>query len=87
MQGLPDLLRLWYHENCRVFQDRLVSNEDREWFDELLRYKMLSDFDIQFDEVVTKQPVLFADFLGRTVDSRNYEEITDNKKVGNFLCL
>lgn len=30
------LARLWIHEACRVFADRLVSNEDREYFQKML---------------------------------------------------
>jgi dynein heavy chain len=28
----PDIVRLWAHECCRVFSDRLISAEDRSWF-------------------------------------------------------
>lgn len=30
------LARLWIHEACRVFADRLVSDEDREYFEKML---------------------------------------------------
>ena len=37
IENIPQLLRLWYHENLRVFQDRLVNDEDRDWFSNLLQ--------------------------------------------------
>jgi len=30
------LVRLWYHENMRVFHDRLISDQDRTYFKETL---------------------------------------------------
>lgn len=30
------LVRLWYHENMRVFHDRLIDERDRTYFKELL---------------------------------------------------
>lgn len=31
------LLRLWCHEESRVFRDRLISAEDRTWFNDALQ--------------------------------------------------
>ncbi|CAM9488334.1 unnamed protein product [Laminaria digitata] len=31
------LLRLWCHEESRVFRDRLISAEDRSWFNNALQ--------------------------------------------------
>ena len=31
-----DLVRLWAHEALRLFQDRLVLEEERKWTDELI---------------------------------------------------
>lgn len=31
------LLRLWCHEESRVFRDRLISAEDRSWFNDALQ--------------------------------------------------
>lgn len=56
------LLQLWYHENCRVFQDRLVCAEDKEWFNSLLK-EFIQEFGCDFDKVVPCRPVLYGDFM------------------------
>lgn len=33
---LKDVLKLWYHENMRVFHDRLTTDEDREYLKKML---------------------------------------------------
>ncbi|XP_004631750.1 dynein heavy chain 1, axonemal [Octodon degus] len=74
------LLRLWYHENCRVFRDRLVNEEDRSWFDELLKSHM-EQWEVTFDEVCIFQPILYGDFMSPGSDVKSYELITNEKKM------
>ena len=83
VQSLPVLLRLWYHESQRVFADRLVNDEDRSWFSGLLTERIVADFKTSFDDVVTSDPLLYADFMaGNASDSsRPYVEVTDHDKV------
>lgn len=82
-QDKVQLLRLWYHESCRVFQDRLVSPEDRYWFDKLLQ-EHIGEFGCSFQEVVPCQPVLFGDFMIHGTDNKVYQLIEDKEKVGHF---
>lgn len=78
------LLRLWYHESCRVFQDRLVSAEDRDWFDRLLQAH-IQEFGCSFEEAVPCQPVLYGDFMIPGADNKVYTLIPDREKVRVIL--
>ncbi|KAG7256266.1 hypothetical protein CRUP_029316 [Coryphaenoides rupestris] len=63
------LLRLWYHESCRVFQDRLVSPEDRDWFERLLQ-TCVEELGCGMEEVVPARPVLYGDFMIPGADNK-----------------
>uniref|UniRef100_A0A8C3GQP8 Dynein axonemal heavy chain 1 n=1 Tax=Cairina moschata TaxID=8855 RepID=A0A8C3GQP8_CAIMO len=78
-QDKSDLLRLWYHESCRVFSDRLVTKEDQTWFDNLMK-SMMEELDTTFEEVVPSQPVLFGDFMEQDAHVRLYKEINSQEK-------
>ena len=80
LKNLQALARLWYHECCRVFQDRLVNKEDCSWFENLLQSK-LCNFGTNKDEVLSTQPLLYGDFMVPNSDTKIYEEITDYNKV------
>ncbi|XP_041945152.1 dynein heavy chain 1, axonemal isoform X2 [Alosa sapidissima] len=79
-----NLLRLWFHESCRVFQDRLVSAEDRQWFDQLLQ-TCIEEFDCSFDDVVPSRPVLFGDFMVPGADTKIYQHIEDRGKLARVM--
>uniref|UniRef100_A0A8W8J7D3 Dynein heavy chain 1, axonemal n=1 Tax=Magallana gigas TaxID=29159 RepID=A0A8W8J7D3_MAGGI len=85
IEGINDVMKLWYHESCRVFQDRLVNDEDRSWFDNLMKSKMKSEFNIEFDDVVKQQPLIFGDFMSQGGDQKPYVEITDHEKMVKLL--
>eukprot|EP00736_Rhodelphis_marinus_P006943 Rmarinus@m.24609 len=80
-----DLCRLWAHECLRVFQDRLTSIEDRDWFDVLLRETMSEYFGAPWEEVVTMEPLLFGDFLIPGADPKYYCLIDDVPKMQGVI--
>ncbi|XP_059153506.1 dynein axonemal heavy chain 1-like [Physella acuta] len=80
-----DILRLWYHECCRVFQDRLVNDEDRLAFENLLGEKMLQDFKVKFESVVVNRPVIYGDFLNSDLDPRPYTLIRDHSQAQRHM--
>lgn len=64
-----------------MFEDRLVNTEDKEWFQELLRKHMSSDFQVDPTKVLGSGPLLYGDFMLANTDNKLYEEITDVDKV------
>ncbi|XP_040850525.1 dynein heavy chain 1, axonemal [Ochotona curzoniae] len=74
------LLRLWYHENCRVFRDRLVNEDDCTWFDQLLQTHM-AQWEVAFQKVCPFQPILYGDFMSPGSDVKSYELITSESKM------
>ncbi|KAF3689531.1 Dynein heavy chain 1 [Channa argus] len=80
IENIFQLLQLWYHESCRVFQDRLVCAEDRDWFNMLLK-DCIQKFNCNFEEVVCCQPVLYGDFMIPGADHKVYKLIEDNEKL------
>ena len=60
--GKDTLLKLWCHEESRVFRDRLISEEDRDWFNGALA-KELSRKGLDTTwEVGEFADVLFGDY-------------------------
>jgi len=61
------LVRVWAHEALRLFQDRLVAEEERHWTDENIDATAMTHFPtINKDEALTR-PVLFSNWT-----SKNY---------------
>uniref|UniRef100_A0A6I8N290 Dynein axonemal heavy chain 1 n=1 Tax=Ornithorhynchus anatinus TaxID=9258 RepID=A0A6I8N290_ORNAN len=81
-----ELLRLWYHESCRVFRDRLVNEDDCVWFDELMESKMES-WGVTFDDVIPFHPMLYGDFMTLGTDTKIYELISDIEKLKLVLFI
>jgi len=81
-----EILRLFYHETTRVFHDRLINEQDKNQF-----VNMMNEICKQYfnREVVkpTEPPLLFGDFMvyGKARDERIYEEIKDHNKLHSVL--
>ncbi|KAM9758655.1 dynein axonemal heavy chain 1 [Menidia menidia] len=84
IENKSQLLKLWYHESCRAFQDRLVCTEDREWFNKLLK-DCIQEFECCFDEVVPWNPVLYGDFMIPDAASKVYTLIDDKEKLTEVM--
>ncbi|KAI3378322.1 hypothetical protein SNEBB_011029, partial [Seison nebaliae] len=70
------LVRLWAHEALRLFQDRLVHEEERRWTDEKIEEiaKKYFGMKVNLDEAL-KRPILFSNWLQRNYVSVNANEL------------
>lgn len=65
--SLEGLVRVWAHEALRLFQDRLVAEEERQWTDDTVRRIALEYFPTIDEDAALKGPILFSNWL-----SKNY---------------
>ncbi|KAJ3321819.1 Dynein heavy chain 6, axonemal [Boothiomyces sp. JEL0866] len=83
-----DLARLFCHESSRVFHDRLIDDNDRRYFNQLLSELSDKNFGASLPkENFSTNPIMFCDFTKRGVpaEDRIYLEISDMKLMTNLL--
>jgi dynein heavy chain len=71
--------KLWMHECCRVFHDRLINEDDKKWFTKLVTELSTVHFRTRFehdDLFGANGSLLFGDLL-KLDSTKNYEEIKD----------
>jgi dynein heavy chain len=73
--------KLWVHECCRVFADRLVDEGDREAFRSILHEQLRKWIHLDLREVTGGKELLFCHF----VDEKVYQECTDLEKLRETL--
>ena len=71
------LCRLWIHELSRVFHDRLINDEDRDWFYDMGVELLSRNFKGNFEkkELFHDSKILFSDILRLDMGNKEYEEI------------
>jgi dynein heavy chain, axonemal len=77
------IIRLWCHESARVFRDRLISEEDCEWFDDATLHELHTELSASSWGKDNFTGLLYGDFLTR--ENKEYQELKDRTKVGNLL--
>ena len=77
------IIRLWCHENLRVFGDRLINNDDTSLLMSALRERVKEIFKIEPKEVFARERIIFGHFLNPNLpeDQRIYEEVKDNDEL------
>ncbi|XP_036818628.1 dynein heavy chain 6, axonemal [Oncorhynchus mykiss] len=79
---------LFSHETSRVFHDRLVNEQDRELFFQILSNELHSYFKVSWPpEELMREPIAFGDFLDVSIPtaSRIYKHLPELKKIQAVL--
>ncbi|XP_070580015.1 dynein axonemal heavy chain 1-like isoform X2 [Ptychodera flava] len=85
IESIEQMLRLWYHESARIFHDRLINDEDRNWFENMMKQKIEGDFNAKHEAVVVRKPLLYGDFMIPNSENKLYQEIDDLPKMTRIL--
>ncbi|CAM1511285.1 Fc.00g087980.m01.CDS01 [Cosmosporella sp. VM-42] len=76
---LEGLIRIWAHEALRLFQDRLVAEDERAWTDQSIHRIALQFFPTIDEEKALGGPILFSNWL-----SKNYIPV-DREQLRDFV--
>lgn len=79
--SLEGLVRLWAHEALRLFQDRLVHEDERRWTDELIDSVARKHFPTVSEQEALSRPILFSNWTSRNYVAVEREELRDFVKA------
>jgi dynein heavy chain 1 len=81
LESLPveGLIRIWAHEALRLFQDRLVAEDERKWTDDAVRRIAMEYFPTIDEQKALGGPILFSNWL-----SKNYVPV-DREQLRDFV--
>lgn len=75
--SLEDLVRIWAHEALRLFQDRLVTDEERKWTDDMIDHVAVKHFPGVDQVAALTRPILFSDWLSKIYAPVNQEKLRE----------
>lgn len=75
------LIRIWAHEALRLFQDRLVAEEERKWTDDAVRRIALEHFPSIDEQKALGGPILFSNWLSKHYVPVDREQLRDFVKA------
>ncbi|MCJ1311828.1 hypothetical protein MMC25_005501 [Agyrium rufum] len=79
--SIDGLIRIWAHEALRLFQDRLITEDERVWTSEAIR-RIARDHFPNIDETVAlRGPILFSKWLSKNYVPVEREQLRDLVKA------
>ena len=74
---IEGLVRVWAHEALRLFQDRLISEEERKWTDDAVRRIAMEHFPTINEDRALAGPILFSSWLSKRYESVDREALRE----------
>lgn len=68
-----DFIRLWMHESCRVYGDKMVDHKDIDLFGKLMVEAVKKGFEELDEAAVMEQPLIFCHFAEGLGDPKYYQ--------------
>ncbi|KAF2261353.1 hypothetical protein CC78DRAFT_619491 [Lojkania enalia] len=83
LETLPveGLVRIWAHEALRLFQDRLIAEEERKWTEECVHRVALEHFPTIDEEKALGGPILFSNWLSKNYVPVERDQLRDFVKA------
>ncbi|KAK9719430.1 dynein heavy chain [Basidiobolus ranarum] len=79
--SVEGLVRIWAHEALRLFQDRLVTEEERQWTDDKIDEIAMKHFTSINQEEALNRPILFSNWLSKHYVPVKREELREYAKA------
>ena len=79
--SVEGLVRIWAHEALRLFQDRLVAEDERKWTDDAVRRIAMEYFPTIDEEKALGGPILFSNWLSKHYMPVDREQLRDFVKA------
>jgi len=75
VEDVEDLVRLFVHEGLRLFEDRLVYQDEKEWCNETIDGVAKKWFPNMDDQKALRRPILFSNFIKKDYVSTSQEDL------------
>ncbi|GAM88599.1 hypothetical protein ANO11243_066330 [Dothideomycetidae sp. 11243] len=79
--SLEGLVRIWAHEALRLFSDRLIAEDERQWTEEAVNRIALDHFPTIDQAAALQRPILFSNWLSKNYIPVEREQLRDFVKA------
>lgn len=79
--SVEGLVRIWAHEALRLFQDRLVSEDERKWTEENIDETAMTHFPTINRQEALERPILFSNWLSKNYVPVDREQLREYAKA------